>query len=98
MLQQRRVTSQVKIVRTVEWSPSTSSSSMGLFIEILELSMFCLYEDFSGAYYTIVMGQTGLVMVGFLVSGLCVSHLWTVASNDAQYIIVTVISKVNQTC
>ena len=58
---------------------------MGLFIEILELSMFCLYEDFSGTYYTIVMGQTGLVMVGFLVSGLCVSHLWTVASNNAQY-------------
>ena len=67
---------------------------MGLFIEILELSMFV----FSEAYYTIVMGQTGLVMVGFLVSGLCVSHLWTVASNDAQYIIVTVISEVNQTC
>ena len=31
----------------------TLYSGMGLFIEILELSMFCLYKDFSGAYYTI---------------------------------------------
>ena len=62
-------------MRTVEWSPWDFSSRFEYVL------LFCLYEDFSRAYYTIVMGQTG-----FLVSGLCVSQVWTAASNDAQYI------------